>query len=122
MIIRRGDVHAARFDRHLIFRIGDRQGIVFAVTVEHAYLLAEAIREQIADRWRSLGRGEPPTNIVTALDGTSEASERKAVLEAYRRGEVQFLINVALFVEGTDLPTVGVVVMAAPTKSRAFKR
>lgn len=122
-----GDLEVAMTQTDLLHEIagptvelsGDRQGIVFAVTVEHAYLLAEAIREQVVDRWRTLGRGEPPPNIVSALDGTSDQDERRAVLEAYRRGEVQFLVNVSLFVEGTDLPSVGVVVMASPTKSRS---
>lgn len=124
--LNQGDLETAMTQTDLLHEIagpavelsGDRQGIVFAVTVEHAYLLAEAMREQIIDRWRTLGRGAPPANIVVALDGTSKAEERRAVLDAYRRGEVQFLVNVSLFTEGTDLPTVGVVVMASPTKSR----
>lgn len=122
-----GDLEAAMTQTDLLHEIagpavelsGDRQGIVFAVTVEHAYLLAEAMREQIVDRWRKLGRGTPPQNIVVALDGTTDVDERRETLEAFRRGEIQFLLNCALFVEGTDLPSVGVVVMAAPTKSRA---
>lgn len=122
-----GDLEAAMTQTDLLHEIagpavelsGDRQGIVFAVTVEHAYLLAEAMREQIADRWRKLGRGTPPQNIVVALDGTTDVDERRETIEAFRRGEIQFLLNCSLFVEGTDLPSVGVVVMAAPTKSRA---
>jgi hypothetical protein len=82
--------------------------------------LAEAVREQIADRWRTLGRGEPPTNIVTALDGTSTSEERAAALEGFRRGEIQGLTNAMLLVEGVDLPAATVLGMCRPTKSRAF--
>lgn len=121
-----GDLEQAMTQTDLLHEIagptveiaGDRQGIIFAVTVEHAYLLAEAVREQIIDRWLALGRGKPPDNIVVALDGTSSAEERAEAIAAYRRGEVQWLSNAALFTEGTDLPSTEVVVMAAPTKSR----
>lgn len=123
-----GDLETAMTQTDLLHEIagpfveicGDRQFMMFAVTVEHAYLLAEAVREQIADRWRTLGRGEPPTNIVTALDGTSTSEERAAALEGFRRGEIQGLTNAMLLVEGVDLPAATVLGMCRPTKSRAF--
>ena len=99
---------------------GDRQCLIFTVSVQHAHLLAEVLREHVRDRWRELGKGEPPDNIVAALDGTASKDERRAVVEAYQRGETQYLCNCALFTEGFDAPATGCVVMARPTKSRSL--
>jgi superfamily II DNA or RNA helicase len=123
-----GDLETAMTQTDLLHEIagpfveiaGDRQFMMFAVTVEHAYLLAEAVREQIADRWRNLGRGDPPVNIVVGLDGTSTSEERAAALEGFRRGAIQGLCNAQLLTEGVDLPAATVLGMCRPTKSRAF--
>lgn len=98
----------------------DRQAIVFTATVKHAYMLAEVMREHVRDRARELGRPVPPDSIVAALDGTSPKDERKAVIEAFHRGDVQFLLNCALYTEGFDSPGASAIVMARPTKSRSL--
>lgn len=90
----------------------DRQAIVFAATVKHAHLLAEAIRQQLADAGCEGG--------VQAIDGSANAEQREAVLSSYSRGETQFLVNCALYTEGFDAPSTGAVVLGRMTKSRAL--
>lgn len=82
-----------------------RRAIVFAVDVVTSEELAEAFR----------GRGY----TAEALSGKTEQGRRGKVLAAFKRGEVQVLVNVNLFDEGFDVPAVEVVVMARPTQSLA---
>lgn len=81
----------------------DRQGVAFLPTVALAYEMAEAFRAEGI--------------TAVAVDGTTPIAERRAAIEASRRGEVQVLCNAMLFTEGTDLPWVSCVVLARPTSS-----
>lgn len=81
--------------------------LVFCVTVKHAQLLAAII-----NRYRP--------NSADYLSGEHTPEQRKAVLDRYARGEVQFLLNCALFLEGFDAPATAAVAMARPTKSRVL--
>jgi len=51
------------------------------------------------------------------LDGTTPAPERAAALAEFRAGRITVLCNVGLFTEGTDLPSVGCVILGRPTSS-----
>ena len=57
---------------------------------------------------------------VRSLDGSSDPDDRRAAIAAYACGEVQFLVNCALFTEGFDAPITSCVAVARPTKSRAL--
>ena len=52
-----------------------------------------------------------------ALSAQSKDSERTDVMRAFRSGEIQQLVNVDLFGEGFDLPTLQVVSFGRPTAS-----
>lgn len=80
----------------------DRQGIVFAPTVDSARVIADALSAE----------GFP----AALVHGGTPAGERSAVLDAFRAGSVQVLCNCAVFTEGTDLPMASVCVIARPTK------
>jgi superfamily II DNA or RNA helicase len=56
--------------------------------------------------------------VAVHLDGTTAPAERARVLDEFRAGRVDILCNVNLFVEGTDLPSIGCVILGAPTSSR----
>lgn len=86
---------------------GDLPSLVFCVTVNHAKLMAEV-----------LNRYKPRSAI--ALDGSTPRDERRSVVERYKAGQVQFLCNCGLFLEGFDAPSTALVVMARPTKSLAL--
>ena len=54
------------------------------------------------------------------VSGETPADERKQTLADYAEGRFQYLINVGVFTEGFDDPTIDMVVMARATKSRAL--
>ena len=80
-----------------------RQCVVFAINVEHSKTIAE----------RYQGAGIPAAH----LDASVSATERKAILEQFRKGKIKVLCNCALFDEGFDLPELGAVQIAKPTAS-----
>jgi superfamily II DNA or RNA helicase len=102
-----------------------------------AAMTASMAPQKIVEAWTEHAKGRPtvaflPTvavSIETAeafraagfsavhLDGTTSAGEREASLKAFRAGEVDVLTNVALFDEGTDLPSIACVILGAPTSS-----
>lgn len=79
--------------------------VVFAGSVKHS--------QEIATRFRRKG--------VTAahIDGSTDAEERRAVLAALRSGSVEVVSNVDVLSEGWDLPALGAVILARPTRSKA---
>lgn len=84
---------------------GSRQTIVFCATVKHARMLAEVL-----DRYRP----------GCALSVAGEDKDATSRVERFKAGDVQFLCNVALLTEGTDIPPIACVAMARPTKSRSL--
>jgi len=91
---------------------GERRAIVFATTVRQAERLAEIINRH-ADENANVGHAE-------WLCGKTPKMERKNILDRFRAGTTQFLVNVGVLTEGFDDAGVEVVVMARPTKSRAL--
>jgi superfamily II DNA or RNA helicase len=87
--------------------IGDRKTIVFAVTVKQAETYAE-----IFNRHRP--------GIAGWVCGKTPKPERHETFRKFSRGETQILVNVGILTEGYDEPSVEVVVMARPTKSRSL--
>jgi superfamily II DNA or RNA helicase len=86
---------------------GTRKTIIFAATVAQAERVAEIINRRVPDaaRW---------------VCGETKRDVRAQTLRDYTVGRFQFLANVGVLTEGYDEPTVEMVVMARPTKSRAL--
>lgn len=80
-----------------------RQSVAFTVSVEGAYLLAEAFNKA----------GIP----AGAADGTTGMESRRQLLADYRSGKYEVLCNVALWTEGLDLPEISCVHQVRPTQS-----
>lgn len=82
---------------------GDRQTIVFTVSVRQAQYMAA-------------------TSEITsaAIHGEMSRTERARILDAYRAGSIRHLYNCAILTEGTDLPNTSCIAMARPTVSRAL--
>lgn len=77
--------------------------IVFAATVAHS--------RRIAERFLAVG-------VKAAhLDADTSVEERARVIEALTNGEIEVVTNVDLFFEGWDLPALGAVSLARPTRS-----
>ena len=82
-----------------------RKGIVFAIDILHAQVIARYYEE--------MGLR------AVALDSTTPAKRREEMVEAFRKGELDCLVNVNLFDEGFDCPDVEYIQMARPTLSLA---
>lgn len=80
-----------------------KKAIVFSTDVATAHEQAEAFREA---GYKSV-----------ALSGETEAPDREKALDDFENGDMQVLVNVALFDEGFDVPAVEVVIMGSPTMS-----
>lgn len=83
---------------------GDRQTLIFCVSVSQAEKLAEII-----NRYRPDSAG--------FLSGAHPKNHRRQVVRQYKKKKLQYLCNCALFLEGFDAPQTSAVVMARPTKS-----
>lgn len=82
-----------------------KKGIVYAVSISHARNIAAYY-------------GEHGINAV-AIDSKTPARQRKQLVEDFRQGKIQVLVNVDVFSEGFDCPDVEFVQMARPTLSLA---
>ena len=81
----------------------DRPTIVYAVSVDHAHNLAAVFRNA----------GVP----AAAMLGSTKEKERAALIDGFKRRNLQVLVNVAVATEGFDLPDASCVVITRPTKS-----
>jgi superfamily II DNA or RNA helicase len=89
-----------------------RQALVFCVSVAHATLQAESIREVM----RELGlAGE-----VASLDGSMPKSVQGDIVARFEAGQVRAVTSCDLITEGFDAPPCSLVVMARPTQSKAL--
>jgi len=86
---------------------GDRRAIVFATTVEQAEKLCEIINRYRPDK-------------ASWICGKTDKEARRDILARFKRGDIQYVVNVGVLTEGFDDAGVEVVVMARPTKSRAL--
>lgn len=73
------------------------QTLIFAVSVEHA---------------NSIAREIPGAVVVTAT-----TQNRSEILHKFETKEIKCIVNVMLFTEGTDLPSVETIIMARPTRN-----
>ncbi|WP_439631408.1 DEAD/DEAH box helicase [Gemmata sp.] len=88
----------------LVREAAGRSSLVFCATVRHAHELAAVI-----DRYAP--------GSAAAVDGETPPDQRADLISKFRTGQIQFLCNAQLFVEGFDAPTCSCVAVARPTKS-----
>jgi len=91
--------------RHWKEKAGERQTVVFCSTIDHARNVAEAFSE--AGIRTGLVHGELPR------------PERQAVLDAYDKGDIQVIVNVAVLTEGWDHQPTGCVVLLRPSSYKS---
>ena len=82
-----------------------KKGIAYAVSISHA--------RNIAAYYNNKGMN------AVAIDSKTPAKLRKQMVEDFRQGKIQVLVNVDVFSEGFDCPDVEFVQMARPTLSLA---
>lgn len=83
----------------------DRKGIVYAINISHAKKIMELYQEHGIK--------------AVAIDSKTPTAERQADIEAFKKGDIQVLVNVDIFSEGFDCPDVEFVQLARPTLSLA---
>ena len=81
--------------------------LIFCVSVAHAERMAEII-----ERWI------PDSAVV--VSGKLADDDRAAYLKLFADGKRRFLVNCMIATEGFDEPSIEMVVMARPTKSRSL--
>lgn len=79
------------------------RAVAFCVNIQHAI--------HTRDAFRAAGV------VAEELDGTADTRHRKAVVRAFRAGEIKVLTSVDLFGEGFDLPELETAILLRPTKS-----
>ena len=80
-----------------------KRWLVFAVTIEHAGHVRDALRQ----------RGVS-AEVVSA---ETPKAERNALINAFRRGDIKCLVNVAVLTTGFDVPEVDFIALLRATKS-----
>lgn len=82
-----------------------RKGIVYAINISHAQKITKLYQENGVK--------------AIAIDSKTPARERQQAIEAFKKGDIQVLVNVDIFSEGFDCPDVEFVQLARPTLSLA---
>ena len=82
-----------------------RKGIVYAINISHAQKITKLYQEHGVK--------------AIAIDSKTPAAERQQDIEAFKKGDIQVLVNVDIFSEGFDCPDVEFVQLARPTLSLA---
>lgn len=82
------------------------RGVGFAVNIKHS--------RNIVDMYNAAG--------ITAahIDGEMHMSDRKAILDRFKAGEIMYISNVGIITEGFDFPDMEFVQLARPTLSLAL--
>ena len=83
----------------------DRKGIVYAINISHAQKITKLYQEHGVK--------------AIAIDSKTPAAERQQDIVAFKKGDIQVLVNVDIFSEGFDCPDVEFVQLARPTLSLA---
>jgi superfamily II DNA or RNA helicase len=84
-----------------------QKALIFCVSVAHAERMAE-----ILNRWIP--------ESAEVVSGKLADETRAARLKAFKKGQLRFLCNCMIATEGFDEPSIEIVVMARPTKSRSL--
>ena len=82
-----------------------KKGIVYAISISHA--------RNIAEYYNHKGMN------AVAIDSKTPATVRKQLVEDFKGGKIQVLVNVDVFSEGFDCPDVEFIQLARPTLSLA---
>lgn len=90
---------------------GRKSCLVFTVSVNHAFLVAQALMSI-----------DPPirTGRVEVVTGETPQWERDLLIDAFRQGEIRYLINCELLLVGFDAPRVDGIFCLRPTKSKVL--
>ena len=80
-----------------------KKGIIYSISREHS--------EHICAKYQSIG-----VKIVT-IDSTTPARKREMLVDDFKAGIIDIIVNVDIFSEGFDCPDIEFIQLARPTKS-----
>lgn len=79
------------------------KGIVYCISIDHAHNILEA--------YKNIGV------VAEYIDSKTPKTEREQIVQDFKDGKIQVLVNVDIFSEGFDCPDVEFIQMARPTWS-----
>ena len=101
----RDSIRAKLYDSYSKFCKG-KKGIIYAINRQHA--------ANIKSTYSSHGVN------IEMIDGTTPKARREELLDAFKEGKLQVIVNVNIFSEGFDCPDIEFIQLARPTKSLAM--
>lgn len=95
-------IRAQLYDSYTKNALG-KKGIIYSISREHS--------EHICSQYQSHGVS------IENIDSKTPAKVREAVINAFKNGEIDIIVNVDIFSEGFDCPDIEFIQLARPTKS-----
>ena len=97
-----GSIRAQLLSSYKAYANG-KKGIVYAINIAHA--------KHICDEYKKIGLK------AESIDSKTPASERESLVNQFKRGEIDVIVNVDIFSEGFDCPDIEFIQLARPTRS-----
>ena len=97
-----GSIRAQLLNSYLSLAKG-KKGIIYAINIDHA--------KHICSEYKAAGY------VAVCIDSKTPASERKELVEKFREGQIDIIVNVDIFSEGFDCPDIEFIQLARPTRS-----
>ena len=97
-----GSIRAQLLNSYLMFARGKR-GIIYAININHA--------KHICQEYKDAGFK------AVSIDSKTPATERKDLVEKFKKKEIDIIVNVDVFSEGFDCPDIEFIQLARPTLS-----
>lgn len=101
-VIDTSKIRAQLFDSYAKIAFG-KKGIIYSISRSHS--------EHICEQFRC-------HNVkIENIDSNTPTELRNAVIQAFRNGDIDIIVNVDIFSEGFDCPDIEFIQLARPTKS-----
>ena len=97
-----GSIRAQLLDSYLSYAEG-KKGIIYAINIVHA--------KHICKEYEEAGYK------AVSIDSKTKATVRKDLVDKFKRGEIDIIVNVDIFSEGFDCPDIEFIQLARPTRS-----
>ncbi len=97
-----GSIRAQLLDSYLSLAEG-KKGIIYAINIVHA--------KHICEEYKNAGYK------AVSIDSKTPAAERKELVDKFKRGLIDIIVNVDIFSEGFDCPDIEFIQLARPTRS-----
>ena len=97
-----GSIRAQLLSTYKAYANG-KKGIVYAINIAHA--------KHICEEYKKIGLK------AVSIDSKTPASERDSLVNQFKKGDIDVIVNVDIFSEGFDCPDIEFIQLARPTRS-----